>query len=96
MRFYTDSRLHAMLDLRLTKNKESFWSRGGFPKTIQNGSTEAVVQDPYSGRGYAAPFDQCKQGLHTVYLVLIRCIRLASVLFDTGSGGGRNERLVSR
>jgi len=60
MRFYTDTRLHGMLDLRLTKSKESFWSRGGFPETTRNGSTEVVVEDPYSGRGYAAPYDQCK------------------------------------
>jgi len=64
MRFYTDTRLHGMLDLRLTKSKESFWSRGGFPETTRNGSTEVVVQDPYSGRGYAAPYDQ------SFYLIL--------------------------
>lgn len=98
MRLYTDSRLHAMLDLRLTKSKESFWSRGGFPTTTQNGSTEVVVQNPYSGKGYAAPFDQCE--MHSVYRgqywVLTKPICPASVLFGTGPGCWWHEWLVPR
>lgn len=91
MRFYTDSRLHAMLDLRLTKSKERFWERGGFPETTQNGSTKVVVQDPYSGGGYAAPFDQCKWCCLPRTLVTNISI---SILFDSRSGCRRHKRLV--
>lgn len=59
MRFYTDNKLHAMLDLRTGSSKESFWHRGGFPETAQNGSSEVVVQNPWSSSSnYNAPFDQ--------------------------------------
>lgn len=30
MRFYTDSRLNAMLDIRISGKGNSFWQRGGF------------------------------------------------------------------
>lgn len=30
MRFYTDSRLHAMLDLQTTGRKGGFWERAGY------------------------------------------------------------------
>src|SRR3954465_12272204 len=55
MRMSVDSRLHAMLDLRLNKD---FFTRGGFPQTAQDGATEVVVQNPWAGYGNAAPFDK--------------------------------------
>ncbi|KIY71336.1 glycoside hydrolase family 16 protein [Cylindrobasidium torrendii FP15055 ss-10] len=58
MRFYIDTRLHAMLDLTIKKESDSFWERGDFPATAQNGSTEVVVKTPYGYGTYMAPFDQ--------------------------------------
>ncbi|KAF8347469.1 glycoside hydrolase family 16 protein [Amanita rubescens] len=58
MRFYTDSRLNAMLNIRISGKGNSFWQRGGFPETAQNGSAKAVVNDPWENRGPSAPFDQ--------------------------------------
>ncbi|KAK7062554.1 hypothetical protein VNI00_000042 [Paramarasmius palmivorus] len=58
MRVFVDSRLHAMLDLSIKKEKESFFNRGGFPQTAQNGSSQVVVPNPWSGQGWNAPFDQ--------------------------------------
>ncbi|KAM6494910.1 glycoside hydrolase family 16 protein [Amanita muscaria] len=57
MRFYTDSRLNAMLYLGINQ-KSSFWKRGGFPQTAQNGSTQVVVNNPWSNSGPSAPYDQ--------------------------------------
>ena len=56
VRAYVDSRLHAMLDLRVG-DKGGFWAAGKFPATAVNGSAEVVVQDPYQGSA-SAPFDQ--------------------------------------
>ena len=56
VRAYVDSRLHAMLDLRVGA-KGGFWAAGKFPATAVNGSAEVVVQDPYQGSA-SAPFDQ--------------------------------------
>ncbi|TFK37023.1 glycoside hydrolase family 16 protein [Crucibulum laeve] len=58
MRFYVDSRIHAMLDLNLKAKKDSFWERGSFPQTAQNGSAQVVVPNPYENRPNSAPFDQ--------------------------------------
>ena len=56
MRMSVDNALKTTLDLNIAK--ESFWERGAFPQTAQNGSTEAVVEDPWEGQPNAAPFDQ--------------------------------------
>ncbi|KAL1717741.1 hypothetical protein EV715DRAFT_253572 [Schizophyllum commune] len=58
MRFYTDSRLNAMLEIRTRNDKESFWTRGDFPETAQNGSAQVVVENPYEGSWPNAPFDK--------------------------------------
>jgi len=58
MRFYTDNRVTAMLELQLTGKKDGFWERGSFPLTAQNGSAEVVVDNPWKGRGKNAPYDQ--------------------------------------
>ncbi|KAJ3553974.1 hypothetical protein NP233_g12521 [Leucocoprinus birnbaumii] len=58
-RFYVDTRLDALLEVKNIKpGKGSFWQRGGFPLTAQNGSTEVVVENPYVNASANAPFDQ--------------------------------------
>jgi beta-glucanase (GH16 family) len=59
MRFYTDSRLHAMLETQT--QTQSFWEKAGFPLTAFNGSSgaEVVVTNPWAGSSNMAPFDQC-------------------------------------
>ena len=66
MRFYTDSRLHAMLETQtqaqsIGSKKRSFWDKAGFPLTAVNGSSgaEVVVTNPWADSSYMAPFDQC-------------------------------------
>lgn len=56
MRFYQDSRLQVMLDISTTK--QSFFEKGGYPATAQNGSDKVVVENPWETRGNNAPFDQ--------------------------------------
>lgn len=63
MRFYIDSRLHAML--AVPSYTGGFFKKGGFPSTAHNGTdTEVVVSDPWMGAGSnatvpaAAPFDK--------------------------------------
>ncbi|CCM00465.1 uncharacterized protein FIBRA_02498 [Fibroporia radiculosa] len=61
MRLYVDSRLQAMMNLQITgKGGKSFFDRGAYPTTVQNGSTEAVVTDIWTqmGGGANAPYDQ--------------------------------------
>ncbi|TRM59059.1 glycoside hydrolase family 16 protein [Schizophyllum amplum] len=58
MRFYTDTRLNAMLELRTRNEQESFWTRGDFPETAQNGSAQVVVTNPYEDSWPNAPFDK--------------------------------------
>ncbi|KAK7472065.1 hypothetical protein VKT23_000179 [Stygiomarasmius scandens] len=58
MRIYVDSRLQAMLDITIKREKNSFWNRGHFPQTAQNGSTEVVLENIYQDGGWNAPFDQ--------------------------------------
>ncbi|KAI0763979.1 concanavalin A-like lectin/glucanase [Trametes elegans] len=62
MRFYVDSRLQAMMNLKITgKGGKDFFSRGDYPATATNGSNVAVViEDIWSEQGgsAAAPFDQ--------------------------------------
>ncbi|KZV74223.1 glycoside hydrolase family 16 protein [Peniophora sp. CONT] len=58
MKAYVDSRLKAMIDFKTTgSGGKSFWTRGDFPKTAQNGSSEVVVPNPYDGHSPMAPFD---------------------------------------
>ena len=93
MRFYTDSRLHAMLETQTIGNgkKKSFWDKAGFPSTAVNGTlgVEVVVNNPWAGSGDMAPFDQCEFG----YLCFIRrpnrrAILLAFYLvIDVAAGG---------
>ncbi|THU82609.1 concanavalin A-like lectin/glucanase [Dendrothele bispora CBS 962.96] len=82
MRIYVDSRLQAMLDLTIKKEKDSFWNRGHFPQTAQNGSTQAVVQNIYEnqGGGWNAPFDQ------QFYLILDLAVGGTSGWFPDGVG----------
>lgn len=75
MRFYTDSRLHAMLETQtqaqsIGAKKRSFWDKAGFPLTAVNGSSgaEVVVTNPWAGSSYMAPFDQC--GYHSAALFI--------------------------
>ncbi|KAH9855587.1 concanavalin A-like lectin/glucanase [Lenzites betulinus] len=62
MRFYVDSRLQAMMNLKITgKGGKNFFQRGNYPATSTNGSAVAVVvEDIWSAQGgsAAAPFDQ--------------------------------------
>lgn len=56
MRFYVDTRLHAMLEIDTSKS--SFFQRGGFPATARNNTaTEVVVTNPWSASPNA-PYDQ--------------------------------------
>ncbi len=68
MRFYVDSRLQAMMNLKITgKGGKDFFKRGNYPATATNGSAVAVVvQDIWSqaGGSAAAPFDQGEYLLH--------------------------------
>ncbi|KAJ3833485.1 concanavalin A-like lectin/glucanase [Lentinula raphanica] len=58
MRLYVDSRLQAMLDLDMKKEKDSFWERGNYPQVAQNGQGQEVpVTDPWDS-SWSAPFDQ--------------------------------------
>ena len=58
MRVSVDTRLHAMLDLTVKKEKQSFWERGNYPETAQNGSSQVVVPNPWAYGSWMAPFDQ--------------------------------------
>ena len=67
MRFYTDNRLQAMIDISSISSKGTdsyFWDVGKFPSVAMNMSSGKyiVVEDPWSttyGGSAAAPFDQC-------------------------------------
>ena len=62
MRFYVDSRLQAMMNLKITgKGGKDFFKRGEYPATATNGSQVAVVIEniwEQQGGSAAAPFDQ--------------------------------------
>lgn len=66
MRFYTDNRLQAMVDLSSISSKNSdsyFWNVANFPSVAMNltSGKYIVVEDPWStayGASAAAPFDQ--------------------------------------
>lgn len=78
MRFYTDNRLQAMIDLSSISSKGTdsyFWNVGKFPSVAMNMSSGKyiVVEDPWStanGGSAAAPFDQCASGF-SLRVVLI-------------------------
>lgn len=79
MRISVDSRLRAMLDLNI--KKKSFFDRGNFPVTAQNGSTQAVVQNIWEGQPNAAPFDQ------EFYLIISLSVGGTSGWFPDKVGG---------
>ena len=70
MRFYVDSRLQAMMNLKITgKGGKDFFKRGNYPDTATNGSSVAVVVDNIwadKGGSAAAPFDQRESLSHFV------------------------------
>ncbi|KAF8634066.1 hypothetical protein AX17_004329 [Amanita inopinata Kibby_2008] len=80
MRFYTDSRIDAMLNLRIT-SKNSFWHRGRFPGTAQNGSAKVAVTNPWADSGPSAPFDQ------PFYLIVDLAVGGTSGWFPDNKGG---------
>ncbi|KIK95205.1 glycoside hydrolase family 16 protein [Paxillus rubicundulus Ve08.2h10] len=88
MRFYTDSRLQAMINLDISsKNTDSyFFNVGDFPAVAMNMSSGEYieVQDPWStayGGTAAAPFDQ------QFYLVIDLAVGGTSGWFPDGVGG---------
>jgi beta-glucanase (GH16 family) len=88
MRFYTDSRLHAMLETQTRTQSiggkvKSFWEKAGFPLTAINGSSgaEVVVTNPWAGRGPIAPFDQ------SFYLIIDLAVGGTSGWFPDNKGG---------
>ncbi|KAF9447332.1 glycoside hydrolase family 16 protein [Macrolepiota fuliginosa MF-IS2] len=80
MRFYTDTRVTAMLDLDLAGRKDGFWDRGQFPLTAQNGSAQVVVENPWQGGGKNAPYDQ------SFYLIIDLAAGGTSGWFPDGVG----------
>lgn len=100
MRFYTDSRLHAMLETQtqtqsIGGKKKSFWDKAGFPLTAVNGSSGAdvVVTNPWADSGPMAPFDQCGYCRSIVDLNSPLTL-LSSILFNYQLGGWWHFRLV--
>ncbi|KAG1787577.1 glycoside hydrolase family 16 protein [Suillus plorans] len=88
MRFYTDDRLQAMINLKISsKSSDSyFFNTGGFPGVAMNASSgkEVVVADPWStayGGSAAAPFDQ------EFYLVIDLAVGGTSGWFPDSVGG---------
>ncbi|OJT14807.1 Beta-1,3-glucan-binding protein [Trametes pubescens] len=85
MRFYVDSRLQAMMNLKITgKGGKDFFKRGNYPATATNGSAVAVVvQDIWSqaGGSAAAPFDQ------EFYLIIDLAVGGTSGWFPDNIGG---------
>lgn len=51
-----DKRVQRVINLDF--KKQSFFQRGHFPITFQNGSDEAVLQNPWRDAPNSAPFDQ--------------------------------------
>jgi len=85
MRFYVDSRLQAMMNMKITgKHGESFFDRGKYPPTADNGNgTSVVVSDIWSNAHgtSAAPFDQ------QFYLILDLAVGGTSGWFPDKIGG---------
>ena len=68
-----------MIDLRFAR--ETFFQRGNFPKTVVNGTTEVVLEDPWKGRPNSAPFDQ------QFYLIISLAVGGTSGWFPDRVGG---------
>ncbi|KAI8970627.1 concanavalin A-like lectin/glucanase [Trametes punicea] len=85
MRFYVDSRLQAMMNLKITgKGGQDFFKRGDYPATTTNGSNIAVVVNniwEQQGGSPAAPFDQ------EFYLILDLAAGGTSGWFPDNVGG---------
>ncbi|KAI0684989.1 concanavalin A-like lectin/glucanase domain-containing protein [Cytidiella melzeri] len=85
MRFYVDTRLQAMMNLKVTgKGGKSFFDRGDYPTTAHNGSdTEVIVSNIWeeAGGSSAAPFDQ------QFFLILDLAAGGTSGWFPDGVGG---------
>ncbi|KAI0946598.1 hypothetical protein AcW1_010027 [Taiwanofungus camphoratus] len=85
MRLYVDTRLHAMMNVRIQgRGGKSFWDRGNYPATAMNGSaTEVVVQNIWQENGgtAAAPYDQ------PFYLILDLAAGGTSGWFPDNVGG---------
>jgi len=80
MRASVDSKILATLDVTLQgKGGKSFWDRGKFPPTAQNGSTQVVVEKIYQTP--SAPFDQ------NFYLILDLAAGGTSGWFPDNVGG---------
>ncbi|KAH9896600.1 concanavalin A-like lectin/glucanase [Cubamyces lactineus] len=85
MRFYVDTRLQAMMNLKITgKGGKDFFKRGDYPATATNGSNVAVVVEniwEQQGGSAAAPFDQ------EFYLILDLAAGGTSGWFPDNVGG---------
>ena len=67
--------------LNLQFNKNNFFNDGGFPQTVNNGSGQVVVTNPWAGRGNSAPFDQ------SFYLIIDVAVGGTSGWFPDNVGG---------
>lgn len=77
---YVDSRVNQVISLRF--NKESFWSRGKFPTTMQNGSDIVKLTNIWSkSEENVAPFDQ------EFYLILNLAVGGTNGWFPDSVGG---------
>ena len=84
IRIYVDTRLDAMLTIKIQgKGGKSFWDRGDYPQTAQNGSSQVVVENVWEEKGgnNAAPFDQ------PFYLILDLAVGGTSGWFPDSVGG---------
>lgn len=84
MRFYVDTKLQAMMNIKITgKGGKSFFDRGAYPATAHNGSDAEVAIDNIwqeAGGNSAAPFDQ------QFYLILDLAVGGTSGWFPDGLG----------
>lgn len=85
MRFYVDTKLQAMINLKITgKNGHSFFDRGHYPQVAHNGTDAEVaipnIWDEAKGTA-AAPFDQ------EFYLILDLAAGGTSGWFPDNVGG---------
>ncbi|THH01975.1 hypothetical protein EW026_g834 [Hermanssonia centrifuga] len=85
MRFYVDSRLQAMMNLKITgKGGHSFFDRGDYPAVAHNGSdAEVAIENIWANAGAPAsgPFDQ------SFYLILDLAAGGTSGWFPDNVGG---------
>lgn len=80
MRAYVDNRLQATLSMNVKKSSQSFWSRGNYPSTAQNGSSEIAVTNPWDSGSWMAPYDQ------DFYLIINLAVGGTSGWFPDGEG----------